>query len=855
MTRRGKPSTWTGMAALICTLSGSGGTLVGQEPGDSARDVTPNSRFEASGLQRFFVGDLNRDLWSLPFTAPYLDLSEYAGGLTPLRRGGGLQTRSLRLRGADGVTYNFRSVDKDATRTLDPALRQALPARVLQDQVGALFPLSAMVVAPLLKAADVLHADPTLVVMPDDPALGEFREDFAGLLGWIEVRPDEGPDGEPGFAGSTRVTGSPRLLERLENSHRHSVDAEAYLRARLMDVFVGDWDRHPDQWRWAGFDDGNRRTRWLPIPRDRDWALAKLDGLLVYVAGELFPHYNGFGREYPDVFNATFSGRALDRRILPRLSREDFAAVAEDLRGALTDAVIRGAVERLPDVYQASVGDDLVEAFTYRRDHLVGMADDFYLLLSEWTDLYATDEDNVVQVIHDGMAGVRVAFLDDDGTPWLERRFSPDETKEVRLFLHGGEDRTVVTGPKSPIIVRVIGGGGDDSYTVESDGDTRIYDHRGDNQFGKGPNTQVDERDWDEPPDQYSATHQAKARDWGGWGIGFPIVSFTSDVGLYAGVGVRHDTFGFRHHPYRSRLTATATFGPSVGRARGTVDWDLPSLFPTGRMRISASASSKEFHRFFGFGNETEEVFDDDFYKFTRHEVTLDVMAEWSGDLVTGAIGPTLRVRGEEDDADRRFIGEDLPYGSGGFTTAGLTGRLTLDGLDHAVAPRKGWHVAVESSVFPGVLSPTEGFGIAEATLSAFQSADEAPFRPLIGVRVGGATGWGTLPYHDAPSIGGNRSVLAHREGRFRGENAVFANGILSLELTDFFFLLPGRIGVHGVAESGRVWVDGESSTTWHSGVGGGVWLSFLNDHTMISGTIMNSSERTGFFFGLGWPF
>ncbi|MCH8868247.1 MAG: hypothetical protein IIC85_00920 [Chloroflexi bacterium] len=110
--------------------------------------ATPRGRYDAGVFHRFFMGGLNRDLWSLPIEVEVLDLDRFAGGLTPLRRGGGLQTTSLRLRGADGRLWTFRSVDKDVTRSLDPQLRESVAARVLQDQIGALFPLSAMVVAP-----------------------------------------------------------------------------------------------------------------------------------------------------------------------------------------------------------------------------------------------------------------------------------------------------------------------------------------------------------------------------------------------------------------------------------------------------------------------------------------------------------------------------------------------------------------------------------------------------------------------------------------------------------------------------------------------------------------------------------
>ena len=69
-----------------------------------------------------------RDLWRVPVKAQMLDFDGYAGGLTVVRRGGGKQTSSLRMRGADGVLYNFRSIDKDAARGLDPLLQETLVA-------------------------------------------------------------------------------------------------------------------------------------------------------------------------------------------------------------------------------------------------------------------------------------------------------------------------------------------------------------------------------------------------------------------------------------------------------------------------------------------------------------------------------------------------------------------------------------------------------------------------------------------------------------------------------------------------------------------------------------------------------
>lgn len=44
--------------------------------------------------------------------------------------------------------------------------------------------------APELQTTAVLHGDQRLAVLPDDPRLGEFREQFKGIIGMIEQRGD-----------------------------------------------------------------------------------------------------------------------------------------------------------------------------------------------------------------------------------------------------------------------------------------------------------------------------------------------------------------------------------------------------------------------------------------------------------------------------------------------------------------------------------------------------------------------------------------------------------------------------------------------------------------------------------------
>src|SRR5687767_15271549 len=72
------------------------------------RKVVAGEKYQASGLHRALFGADYRDLWATPIEVPVLDLQRYAGGLRPVRRVGGQQTKGLAFKGADGRDYTFR---------------------------------------------------------------------------------------------------------------------------------------------------------------------------------------------------------------------------------------------------------------------------------------------------------------------------------------------------------------------------------------------------------------------------------------------------------------------------------------------------------------------------------------------------------------------------------------------------------------------------------------------------------------------------------------------------------------------------------------------------------------------------
>jgi hemolysin activation/secretion protein len=93
------------------------------------------------------------------------------------------------------------------------------------------------------------------------------------------------------------------------------------------------------------------------------------------------------------------------------------------------------------------------------------------------------------------------------------------------------------------------------------------------------------------------------------------------------------------------------------------------------------------------------------------------------------------------------------------------------------------------------------------------------------------------------------------RNQRFAGDGVVYGNGELRWFLTEFFLLLPGDLGLFGLGDVGRVFLEEESSSRWHSSVGGGIWISFLDRKNTLSLALARSAEETGIYVKAGFLF
>jgi hypothetical protein len=815
----------------------------GGQPSTGTRtfSVTAGTRYRAGSLHRALWGNNYRRLWTAPITLPVLDLARYAGGLRPTGQGGGRQTISLHLQAADGRGFSFRSVDKNGLRILPRDLQASVIGQIWQDEVSAFLPAGSLIVPPLARAAGVPAVEPRLFVMPDDPVLGQYRAQFAGMLGTLEQWPTAPYD------GASEVLKTSDLEQRVLQNPTDRIDSRAFLRARLLDLYIGDSDRGETQWLWLKRE-GKGGIAWQPVPIDRDYAFVSYGGLTVDLIRRRYPKLVRFDGTYGDLYGVTARANQLDRRLLGDLDWSTWDAEAHALASRLTDSVIAASLERLPSSYQALEGSRLARLLRERRDQLPNAARQLYRLLARDAEVYATDQNEAVTATRG--PGTLEVSIQTANQPYYVRRFQSHDTKEVRLFLGGGIDTVTVTGSGGPGL-RVVGDGGTKvvSNTARS-GWTVLYAPKPVATVLKGSRrVAVDQRVYREP----DPSHRAP-RESGRWWWYSPALQLNGDRGALIGLQSSTFTYGFRRNPYASRLDLSAGYGTDASRFAGAATLDLRQENSGIHFIFSGSASGAEVRNFYGFGNETPRVAPRTFYKTYGDDYQLSLaVAGPLGRQLTAQVGPVIRYT-STDFSRGGMISIARPYGSGEFGTLGARLGLDLDSRDAPAAATRGAHVAVEGTVYPAAWDVQSTFGSVSGQASTYLTA-RIPLRPTLALRVGGDKVWGTYPYTAAAFIGGQRTVRGLRAYRFEGDASAYGNAELRLPISKLDVLAPFELGIFGLADVGRVWLKGESSDTWHSAFGGGISLAFLNARNTVTAAVARGDHQTGVYLGSGFMF
>lgn len=843
---------WGLMLAVGCAADAE---LAAQRPGPDSVTVVAGDRYQAGAMHRFLLGSEYRQLWATPIRVPVLLLDTLGGGARAVNEGGGLQTQSLAIETPAGRAFRFRSLDKYQRPRIPEAYHSSWVGEVVQDQVHAMHPGGAVAVGPMLDALGISHAPARLVVLADTRALGEFRGKFAGMLGTIQEHPDEAPGDRPGFDGFRKVAGTDKLIPRVNEDADERVDAAAFLTARLLDFVTGDFDRHHRQWRWGSPEDGGIRY-WVPIPEDRDQVFARYDGFLLQLGRVAQPTLVTFD-PHLDVRGLTRHSRQLDRRFLSPLELTTWDSIAASVQDRLSDEVIDDGLGAMPAPYHAGF-PGLRAALVSRREELRQAARRYYRRLAEAVDVHGTDGEDAATL--EFLAGGDLVVTVTDPrrgageAVFFRRRFRPDETAEVRVYLHGGADSASVTGDDRRIRLRVIGGNGDDRLTDDAGSGggpgplVRFHDLGLTMDAVYAVDTLIDGLLDRRPLDPRTAGRvRLPPRDAG------RVRAFGGSMGIEPGLGAVIDVaagwraFGFRRYPYASETVVRAAMTTGLGAYRAGLTHRRYAEGTRFFSQVAARYSTFGPVQFFGYGNES----------LRNGSAPLKLRkGEGAAEIGVGDAGGELRgglvVRLASTEAPTVAGPAAVPVrGVGTFGQAGVRARGEFSSERGPAG--EGVTLSGAATLYPAIWDAAEPFGKTEAEATA---AFRIPGLPIVAAfRAAGSHAWGAFPLHEAAFLGGTNGLRGYAVDRFAGNSAVSGSAELRIPVARVNFPVPGSLGAFGLADAGRVFAAGEISRRWHRALGGGLWLDVLDKGAIIHAALARGREGTTLTVGGGLGF
>ncbi len=795
------------------------------------------------------MGSAYRKEWSTEVTAPLLLLDDIEGGLKPVQQGGGFMTKSLRLENSKGQQWVVRTIDKDVTKLVATAFKNTFVQSFLQDGFAANHPYGAFAIPELAKAAEIYHANPKYVWLPNQKALGDYNTEFANKFYLFEERPGGKMKGHADYGGSKSSVSTADLIKKLAKNNKHQVDQEYVLRARLFDLLIGDWDRHDDQWRWGIYKDDRYPGKkvYRAIPRDRDQVFFKNDGFLNYLASRKFfkPNLRKFEDDIDMIDGLSYIACHFDRHFLSELTLDQYKKVAKDLQTNITDSAIDKAFSQWPkEIYEIS-GEEIKKKLKSRRAKLLTYAEEFYKYLSKEVTALGTNGDNLFEIssLSNNMLDVKVYHQKGEENHLIWARIIDGAiTDEVRLFGLKDDDTFVFNGiEKSNIKVRVIGGGGKDQVENNSQGiNVVVYDKpNGMKLDGEPVKSKIKDK---------RGINRYDRLDWDiDRSLHFPMISFQTDEGIGVGYNLWWIKNGFRSSPFKSSHTLSLNYFNSNSALVGAYNGKWPdALGQNLDFELSVSGKGPTFSQFFyGMGNEYqdfEEIYPDlenssspSFHIVRGVNINLDPSIVW--DLRNGntlAFRPILNyINLNKDINDEiRFINLiEANRGDEDFESkfySGIGVGFKSERLNNPVIPTSGYIYAL-SADYKQSLSDTNYANLTFKTNLTAYLPFTATHSLLLVTHIGGQYTFGDYEFFHANYLSSLSRLRGFKINRFAGDGIVYQSTDVRLKLTEGKGKFKSGLGLFASFDYGRAFLEDEINNDWHTSYGGGVYITPLN--------------------------
>ena len=815
---------------------------------DSVAVVAANKKLAPTGFKKFMVGYNYRSEWIEPIHVRVLDMGNAMGGLTPIRQGGGKQTKSLRLQDSTGKEWTLRSIVKDPEAALPADLRQSFVTDVVADGISASYPYGALSMETFSRAAGIPYLRTRLVYLPDDPRLLRFRSNFKDMIAMLEER-------EP--SGVKKTDNTDELVLKLAKDNDNHVDQKAVLRARLLDNFVMDFDRHEGQWAWATKDTGKGKI-YYPIPKDRDQVFYVNEGFIPWVIRTpwLVPELQGFRPHARNIKTFNRTARNFDRTFLTELTADDWQKQVDTFLSAMTDEVIERALQQQPVEVRHYSASKIITTLKERRKYFAGEMKDYYRFLARNVTIIGTNQREQFEITksEDGSVHVVVHKIAKSGelsSKIYDRVFDPKVTRELEIFGLDDDDRFMVEGPNSRIKIRIIGGAGNDEFINNGSGKKVLaYDVSFEqNQFSGS--TSFRKNVFPDPQTNRYSRLNFK------YNLFHPGASFEYNVddGIILGPHFEYTKPGFRKEPYSIRQYVLWQHAFRNSSDHFMYEADFIKAWRNTDVLLRTDIKTPNVANFFGLGNGTSKLPRTDERNFYRAQYTIiNASAYLSRQLQSWMhvdIGPTFQYFQVDSSQNHgRFVTDPNLNGldpARAFLPRHLLGadaRVKIDSRNNPVLPTRGLVLDAGVRQLFGLDPTTKSLTQLNIDLRIFMNVFTFP-RIVLGTRFGWAKNYGSFQFPQAQYLGGTDNLRGYRKQRFAGGSMLYNNIELRYRLLDFnTYLFGGTLGLLVFNDVGRVFENGENSQRWHDGYGGGLWFSPIRRFVIAASLAHSEEER-----------
>ena len=824
---------------------------------------------DKGGLYTWLWGEHYRDVYSRDIEVPVLFIDTLPGNPIAVREGGGNQSRSLRIKGDDEHEYTLREVRKSALRFLQSFIknhyvRDYMKETIAEDLVSDFYttahPYAPFAVNDLLEAIDIYHANPKLYYVPKQENLGIYNEDYGDKLYMLEEHVGDENKSFKDFGDADDILSTADMLLEQRESKDIQIDEAVFIRARITDMLLGDWDRHNDQWRWAEFEQGDDKKIYKAIPRDRDQAFSKYDGVAVSLLKFGAPDFRPMQSFGPDIKSVKWlnrDGYVLDKAFINGATWEEWKEQAEYIQNNLTDSKIDAAFAALPDDVQDETIEQIKKDLKARRANIVDITKRYYTYQKKFETVIGTEDDDQFLITRKDNGLTQIQIIDEDDEVVFDETYSKDETNDIWIYGLDGDDEFKVEGDGSNYIrLNILGGEENDIYDFENSRKTKIYDYKSKKNTIKNAG-----KKW--LVDSYEINTYDPDKRIYDQNILLPSIAFDPDAGFQIGVKDTYTKYGLTNNPFKAQHTFDAKYYAATQGFSFDYYGEFANIFHNWNLGIDARFTSPTYAiNYFGYGNDidyNEDAVTMDYNRVGVSQWSIAPSLIWRHNLGYNIyIKPSIEsyevefeaneVTGLLFDEDDDLFQNQLYAGAEvGFHYKNKPGQLSFI--------RRGMEFKLVGGYKTNIDDYDNEFGYVEPTISFDYPLHESGIAVLATKLNGKAIFGDEYEFYHGATIGGNTSLRGYRYERFNGKYAYYQSTDLRVGLTKFRTnYVPIRLGVTAGFDYGRVWEENDDNDDWHNSYGGSV---FVNGFQAFTGNLgfYQSEDGNRVIFTLGFQF